>query len=130
VTIAVRDEEPPDDTVVVVRGGIAASESLRRSAEVSMAVHGFLGVSVFLAIGMTVDELVRRTPELSGDRYKQLRTTTAGALRAAGFRLLATGEWPHYDVALPDLTESSVEAFRHCFGPPFPNPHGGGTIGQ
>ncbi len=93
-----------------------------------MVLHGFFGVSVFLAIGMTVEELVRRTAELSADRYKQLRTTTVGAVRAAGLRLLATGEWPHYDVVLPDLTNASVDAFRDCFGPPFPNPHRSGRM--
>ena len=102
MSFVVRDEEPPDDTVVVVRGGLAAADSIRRTAEVSQAMHGFHGVSVFLAIELTVEELVRRTPELSSDRYKQLRTTTVGQIRRARFDLLATGDWPHYDVVLAD----------------------------
>jgi hypothetical protein len=126
VTIVVREEEPPDDAIVVVSVGVAAADSVRRSAEVSMAF--LFGVSVFLAIGLTVEELVRRTPELSADRYKQLRTTTVRVMRAAGLRLLPTGEWPHYDVVLPDLTDASVDAFRDCLGPPFPNLHRSGRI--
>ena len=46
MSFVIRDEVPPDDTVVVVRGGLAAADSLRRTAEVSDALHGFYGVSV------------------------------------------------------------------------------------
>jgi hypothetical protein len=128
VSLIVREEEPPDDAVVVVRGGLVSADSIRRTAEVSMAVHSFYGVSVFLALGMTVDGLVRRTPELSPERYKQLRTTTVGAVRSRGFRLLPTAEWPHYDIVLEDLGNETIDALRGCFGPPFPNPGRGETL--
>lgn len=124
----VRDEAPPDDTVVVVRGGLAAADSIRRTAEVSYTLHGFYGVSVFLAFDTTVEDLVRRTPEVSPDRYKQLRTTTVGAIRQADFELLATGEWPHYDIVLADLGDETVERLRSCFGPPFANPGGSAKL--
>jgi hypothetical protein len=107
---------------------MAAAESLRRTAEVSMSVHGFYGVSVFLAIGITVEELVIRTAELGPDRCKQLRTSTVGVLRSAGFQLLATGAWPHFDVVLADLGDRTVEVFRACFGPAFPNPASRGRL--
>jgi len=77
-----------------------------------MSVHGFYGVSVFLAIGMTVEELVTRTAELGPDRCKQLRTSTVGVLRSAGFQLLATGAWPHFDVVLGDLGDRTIKVFR------------------
>lgn len=114
--------------MVVVRGGISAADSIRRTAAVSHVVHGFYGVSVFLAIELTVEELVRRTPELSPDRYRQLRTTTVGQIRQARFDLLATGDWPHYDVVLADLEDETIERFGHCFGPPFPNPAAGAKL--
>jgi hypothetical protein len=128
VSFIIRDEVPPDDTVVVVRGGLAAADSIRRTAEVSHALHGFYGVSVFLAFELTVEDLVRRTPELSSERYKQLRTTTVGRIRQAGFQLLASGEWPHYDIVLADLGDETVERVRLCFGPPFANPSGSATL--
>ena len=118
----VRDEAPPDDTVVVVRGGLAAADSIRRTAEVSLALHGFYGVSVFLAFDLSIEDLVRRTPELAPERYKQLRTTTVRQVRQADFELLASGEWPHYDIVLADLSDVAVERLRACFGPPFANP--------
>ena len=129
MSLVVRDEEPPDDTVVVVRGGLAAAESIRRTAEMSQAIHGFYGVSVFLAIDLTVEKLVHRTPELSPDRYKQLRTSTVGQIRQAHLDLLATADWPHYDVVLADLDEETIQRLGHCFGPPFPNPGAGAKLG-
>jgi len=122
VSLVVRDEEPPEDAVIVVRGGLFAADSIRKTAEVSMATHGFYGVSVFLALGMTIEALVRRTSELSPDRYKQLRTATVAAVRSAGVRLLATGEWPHYDIVLDSLGDEDVAVLGRCFGAPFPNP--------
>jgi hypothetical protein len=128
VSSVFRDETPPDDTVVVVRGGLAAADSIRRTAEVSYALHGFYGVSVFLAFELSVEDLVRQTPELGPERYKQLRTTTVGQIRQADFQLLASGERPHYDVVLADLGDDSVERLRTCFGPPFANPGGSAKL--
>ena len=120
--LELRDEIPPDDAIIVVRGGLLAADSVRRSATTSMRLHGFFGVSVYAAIGVTVQELVQTTPELGADRYRQLRTTTAGTLRQAGFSLLATEAAPHYDIELDDLEETTIRRLEACFGAPFPNP--------
>jgi hypothetical protein len=117
-----RDEEPPDAVVVVIRGGLLAAESVLRTAETSMRLHGFYGISVFAAAGLSIDELVRRTPELAPDRYKQLRSSTVGMARAAGLALLPTQDWPHFDIELPDLADGTIERLRACFDSPFPNP--------
>jgi len=130
VSYVVRAETPPDDSVIVVRGGLASFDSMRRTAEVSQILHGFFGVSVFLAFDLSLEELVRRTSELAPERYKQLRTTTVGAVKQAGFELLATGEWPHYDIVLADLSDATVERLRDCFGPPFANPAGGARLAE
>ena len=104
----------------MVRGGLLAADSVRRTAAVSMREHGFFGVSVHAALGVSVEELVGATPELGRDRYERLRATTAGALRGAGFALLATQARPHYDVVLDDVEHPTIERLRGCFG--FPNP--------
>lgn len=87
-----------------------------------MEVHGFYGISVYAAAGMTVEQLVGARPQLGRSRYRQLRSSTAGVIRGAGFRLLATLEWPHFDIELPNLSEATLERLGSCFGPPFPNP--------
>ncbi len=51
-----------------------------------------------------------------------------GAVQQAGSELLATGEWPHYDIVLTDLSDATVERLRDCFGPPSANPAGGARL--
>ncbi|MHB1987002.1 MAG: hypothetical protein ACYCSF_03310 [Acidimicrobiales bacterium] len=120
--LILRDEEPPDDAVVVVRGGVMASDSVRRSAQASMQLYGFFGLSVFSAAGLTAAELVASVPELGPDRYRQVRTSTVGRLRSAGFPLVPTQDHPHYDVVLPDLADPTLERLQTCFDPAVPNP--------
>jgi hypothetical protein len=48
--IVLRDEEPPEDAVVVVRGGEMRSDHLRRTATRAYQEVGLYLVSVFAAI--------------------------------------------------------------------------------
>lgn len=43
-------EPPPDDTTVVVRGGVMHIEDLRRNVLITLRRHGFAGISVFAAV--------------------------------------------------------------------------------
>ena len=120
--IALRGEDAPDDRTPVVRAGAngLSPETLRRTATASELEFGFLGISVFLAVDATVEELCASLDELR--RYSQIQESTAGRLRTAGFALLATHARPHYDIVLPDLGESTLQRLRGCFTPPRPNP--------
>lgn len=62
---------------------------------------------------MALDELAR---------YRQVRMSTVGAVRAAGFAFLATGDRPHFDIVLPDLTALTLARLDAAFAPPEPNP--------
>ena len=99
-----------------------ASESVRRSAQVSMQIYGLFGLSVFAAAGLTAAELVASVPELGPDRHRQVRTGTVGRLRSAGFPLVPTQDQPHYDVVLPDLGDPTLERLQTCYDPAIPNP--------
>jgi hypothetical protein len=105
-----------------VRGGVLATDSIIRTASTSFERHGFFSLSVFAAIDMSVAELIERTPELSPQRYKRVRLSTVGRLHAAGFALLATLDWPHYDVVLPDLEPTTLDRLTGCFGEPIEHP--------
>lgn len=94
--------------------------TLRRTAETSHEEYGFYGVSVFLAIDQTVDQLCASEDYLR--RYSQIQESTAGRPRAAGFALLATEARPRYDILLPGLDRVVLDRLRSCFGPPRPNP--------
>jgi hypothetical protein len=117
---ALRSEEPPDDTVVVVRGGEMNSEFVRRSAGQSFDELGIHALSVFLALDDDVVGLCSSEPALA--RYGKVRLSTAGRLRAAGFALLPTLARPHYDVVLPDLTEATLDRLERAFDTPVSNP--------
>jgi hypothetical protein len=78
-------------------------------------------VSVEAVLEGSVEETCRTSPRI-GDRYGQVRLSTAGRLRTAGFVLLATFDRPHFDIALPDLSDAVVARLDECFDPPIPNP--------
>lgn len=119
-SIVVRDEEPPDDAVVVVRGGTMNSEYVRRTATDSFDEFGVHTVSVFLALDAGADDLCRQRPEL--ERYGKIRLSTAGRLRSLGFALVPTLERPHSDVVLPDLADATLDRLELGFDQPIPNP--------
>lgn len=89
--VVLRGEEPPADAVVVVLGGLngLAIETVTRAASRSEKAFGFYGLSVSLAIGEHVEVLCRRLDSIR--RYSQVRLSTVGRVRGAGFALLATG---------------------------------------
>ncbi len=120
--VALRGEEPPGKTIVVIRGGANSlgAEAVRRSAERNMVAFGFLGLSVFLCEADLVAEVCRSIDELH--RYGQIRRSTVGRLQTAGFPLLATGDTPHFDIVLPDLAPATLDRLRRCFDDPEPNP--------
>jgi hypothetical protein len=110
-----RDEDPPDDAVVVIRGGLHSLDT-DKVIEVcldSFADFGFYGLSVFAALDGDVEGLCRRLERLRGPGT--IWVAGCGQLRAAGFTLVATDASPHFDVVLPSLTPDIVEAIRACF---------------
>jgi len=110
-----RDEDPPDDAVVVIRGGLHSmdAEKVIAVCEDSFDDFGFYGLSVFAALDGDVEALC-----LALERFRSPGTiwvATCGRLRAAGFWLAATDAAPHFDVVLPSLDRSTVDAVRECF---------------
>ncbi len=75
---------------------------------------------VFVAVDGVVERLCAEVDEVH--RYGQIRLSTVGRLRQAGYALLSTGRTPHFDIALPDLTNNTLEHLRSVFGPPTANP--------
>jgi hypothetical protein len=119
--LVLREELPPGDVVVVVRGGEMNSDFVRRTATRSYEEVGVFTVSVFLALDDdAVDELCRSVEDL--ERYGKVRLSTVGRLRSLGFALLPTLDAPHFDVLLPDLESGTLNRLELGFDPPVPNP--------
>jgi len=119
----IRAEEPPDDAVVVIRGGPIAVDKIVEHARRQQAVFTYRGepmvaVSVDLTIeGWTVERILRERM-WSRSRYA---TTTVRELRAAGYELLATSTAPHYSIILPGVSELDAAEFLSHFGPTLDN---------
>ena len=117
--LQLRNESPPDDAVVVIRGGMMMLDSLRRSAQAAHQETGIHLISVFLVDEQNINAVCSR-PELK--RYKSIRTSHVGELRRTGFFLLATFQNPHYDIALPNLYDDTLIKLIACFSPATSNP--------
>lgn len=110
-----RDEQPPDDGVVVIRGGLHSLDPERvvDTAEDAFADFGFYGVSVFAAEDGDVRALCERVARLQSPGV--IWVARVGELRSRGFGLAPTDEAPHYDVVLPNVAPGTIEMLIGCF---------------
>lgn len=121
----VRLEPPPDDAVVVVRGGPIAAEkivehALRQAREYSFGGRPMHSASVSLTVGgWSLDDL------LAGPLVSRstVACSTAGRLRSAGYQLLATYAAPHYDLLLADGSYDEAARLLERFEPAEANLH-------
>ncbi len=101
---------PPDDAVVVIRGGLHSldAEKVIQVCEDSFVDFGFYGLSVFAAFDGDAEALCLRLDRLRSPGT--IWVANCGRLRAAGFELAATDAAPHFDVVLPSLDRGIVDA--------------------
>ncbi len=118
IEAVLRAEGPPDDTLLIVRGGPMSAEKILEHAQREQAVYSFgrtplASISADATVGdWTVERVLRERP-WSRNSYA---TATAGQLRSAGFELLPTFQAPHYDVVLPAATLKVATTLVSVFG--------------
>ena len=120
-----RTEVPPDDAIVVVRGGPIAPDKIveharRQAREYTYRHAPMYSVSVSLTVGGWEVDALLAGPLSSRSAFA---VSTAGAVRAAGFALLPTYAVPHYDLLLATGEYREAEALLSLFGSPAPNPY-------
>ena len=120
-----RNEVPPDDAIVVVRGGPVAPEkivehALRQAREYTYRNVPMYSISVSLTIPGWDLSAVLAGPLSSRSTFA---VSPAGVVRAAGFELLPTYGAPHYDLLLATGEYREAEALLGLFGSPEPNPY-------
>jgi hypothetical protein len=121
-----RAEQPPPETTIVVRGGRDTVDKLRSHAQRTARAWSLdglplLGISVFAALGIALDELLAR-------RFATFRTVclpTAGKLGERGFELLATGQAPHFTVRLRRADDPELGDLLAALGAAQVNPQYG-----
>jgi hypothetical protein len=118
-----RPGPPPDDLLMVVRGGTRTLSDAHLGNQVGdcWERHQFFGVSGF---GAPDDDLVALGRSVRAIRVRPvIRVTRCGTLRASGFEVSATFQNPsHYSVVLPDASPRTFELLHRCFGSAEPNP--------
>ena len=124
-----RDEEPPANGVVVVRGGPNSIERLLEHAQRTADAYTLdgdqlWGVSVFCALDDvgpgSLDALLRRFAS-----YRVVHLPTVGDVADAGFHLLPTFRHPHFTIPLNGADGDTLARLLDALGPPRPNPYHG-----
>lgn len=118
-----RAERAPENATIVVRGGSDTRDKLRRHSERtarawSLDGQPLLGISVFAALDMPLEDLLRR-------RFANFRAVylpTAAALASHGFELLPTGQRPHFTVRLRRADDPELDRLLAALGDLRPNP--------
>lgn len=119
----VRDAAPPEDLLLVVRGGrnSLSDAHLERATTDTWEAYRFFGVSVFGAPGDDLRALSERVTAVR--RRSEVRFARVGDLRVAGFEVVSTfTNALHYSVVLDEATRVAFDRLRSCFSPPQPNP--------
>lgn len=91
--------------------------SVRRAAERTFDIHAVYGISVEGVLDTTVQGACRGARVVG---YRQVRLSTFGRVRGAGFPLLATFDRPPFTVVLADLSELTLTRLDRCFDDPIP----------
>jgi hypothetical protein len=116
-----REERPPDDSIIVVRGG---SDTLAKLARHARRTHDayilddkpLWGISVYCALDdvgpASLDGLLRRFAS-----YRAVHLPRAGRLRSAGFPLLPSFGRPHYTVRLDGDDHAELARLLDALGP-------------
>jgi hypothetical protein len=116
-----RDERPPDDTTIVVRGGPDTPAKLAVHAQRTHDAYildgePLWGISVYCALDdvgpASLDGLLRRFAS-----YRAVHLPRTGQLRAAGFPLLPSFRRPHYTIRLDGDDPVGLARLLDAFGP-------------
>ena len=103
----------------MVRGGGLRIGALRGRAIKDLDRLGYFGISVFADDQASVQDLVEAGPV----PHARLQRSTAGRIRAAGFDIEPTFDWPHCTVKLGDrLTDDVLRQLIVTFDPPEDSP--------
>jgi hypothetical protein len=120
-----RDEDAPDDAVVLLRGGPMVVEKLvehafRQMRDFSWQDQPMASISVDGMVGGWTEELLLRERLWSRSNFAR---ATVGAVRAAGFVVLPTHDVPHFDVVLAEASSDEAARLLAVFGPAVNNPY-------
>jgi hypothetical protein len=126
--LQVREEMPPRNASVVLRGGpdtvsLLRSHARRLNRLYSLDGAPVFGVSVFVAYGDIGPMSERTILSKKLHSYPTIYRTTVGDLLDADFHVLPTFAAPHYTLLVPNL--GAVAELAAAFGNLIQNPYAG-----
>jgi hypothetical protein len=115
---------PLPDDAIVVRGGEGKAKTIAVNAQTTFDTDHFWGVSSFSAAGLTAAQIAQIAYDAERLPHPQIRTSTAGRIRSAGFEIDETpDDYPHADILVPPEPSDEVCAqLADLFDQPIPNP--------
>jgi hypothetical protein len=118
-----RTERPPSAATLIIRGGRDTPDKLRSHAQRtarawSLDGQPLLGISVFAALDMPLDKLLRRRFTSSAPST----CPTVSRLTERGFGLLPTGQRPHFTIHLHRADDEELTRLLTALGDLQPNP--------
>ena len=119
-----RQEAPPETTVLLLRGGPITVEKLAAHAARQMREFTWQGVpmpsvSVDGTVAGWTTELILRERMWSRSAFA---AATVGHIQTAGFEVLPTHGAPHFDIVLANSSLAEAGRRLASFGPPEDNP--------
>jgi len=124
-----REEDRPDDSILVVRAGPLTAvkfleHALRQQRDYTHRGAPMASISVAATVaGWTLERILRERLR-SRPTYA---TSSVGTVLDAGYELLATHRRPHYDIVLPSATIESASTLLSLFRADTTNPFRGPT---
>jgi hypothetical protein len=107
----IRPNDTLHDDEIVVRGGPLDGGEVIEDALTVFDIYGVYALSVFALQDTTLDELAQQPPLI---RYPELTLVRAGAIRAAGLRLVPSGRRrQHFSIEFDELADG-LERLRTC----------------
>ncbi len=107
----IRPNDELHDGDIVVRGGPVDDDEVVEDAQTVFDIYGVYALSVFALRSTTLDELAQQAPLV---RYAELTLLTAGAIRAAGLRVVPTGRRPqHFSIEFDEIADG-LERLKTC----------------
>jgi hypothetical protein len=117
--LPIRDEQPPPDDWLVLRGGTNSLAVLRATIDRSRDIFGRLLVSVVV---INEDQLHQALSSRALIGYRTVSFCMVSEVRNLGYLLAPTFRRPHYSIELPDTSDAKMHALVDMLSERMENP--------
>jgi hypothetical protein len=117
--LPIRDEQPPPDDWLVLRGGSNSLAALRATIDRSRDIFGRLLVSVVIINEEQIHQALSSRALIG---YRTVSFCMVSKVMNLGFLLAPTFRIPHYSIELPDSSDAKMQALVDMLSERVENP--------